>query len=219
VAASALGRRCSHVIVVGRCQPRCCSCGRCSTIGTRPSRRSRSMASGSGIAPAMRPDGRRCSAIAAALPTCRSTRRRHVRPTCRACRPLTSRRGAPRCSATRRRPRERNLGGGRQRRVAHLGGRLPRVPDDSADSGGIADSRAGARVLGAARVGAVTRVRWVMASPAACARSSLGGARGQVGLPDRCSDTMSRDGAVNHRPTTASSVGPSMIVSRFNVDL
>jgi acetyl esterase/lipase len=39
------------VIAVGRCQPQCCSCGRCSTIGTRQSQRNRSTASGSGIAP------------------------------------------------------------------------------------------------------------------------------------------------------------------------
>ncbi len=64
------------------------------------------------------------------------------------------RRGVPRRG---RRPREQDLGGGRQRRAPHLGGRLPRVPDDRADGGGVADSRADARVLGAPRVGAVTR--------------------------------------------------------------
>ena len=138
---SASGRRCSPVTAVGRCRPRCSSCGRCSTIGIRPSQRGRSTALGSGITPATRPDGRRCSAIAAAPPTCRSTRRRHVRPTWRVCRPPTSKRAAPRCSAMGRRPRERDLGGRRQRRAAHLGGRLPWVPDDRADGGGVAQSR------------------------------------------------------------------------------
>ena len=57
--------------------------------------------------------------------------------------------------------------GGRQRRAPHLGGRLPRVPDDRADGGRVADSGADARVLGAPRVGAATRERRVMASATA----------------------------------------------------
>ena len=54
----------------------CCSCGRCSTTGTRRSRPTRSTASASGIAPATRPAGPPCSANGAPQPTCRSTRAR-----------------------------------------------------------------------------------------------------------------------------------------------
>jgi hypothetical protein len=50
-----------------------------------------------------------------------------------------------------------NLGSGWQRRATHLGGRLPRVPDDRADGSGITDSGADAPVLGAPGADAVTR--------------------------------------------------------------
>src|SRR5688572_26101481 len=55
------------------------------------------------------------------------------------------------------RPSPSRAGSGRrggQRRTPHLGGRLPRVPNDRADGGRVAASRADARVLGAPRVGA-----------------------------------------------------------------
>ena len=82
-------------------------------------------------------------AAPARAPTCRPAARLHRGG---------ERRGFPRRD---RRPRQRDLGGGRQCRAAHLGGRLPRVPDDRADGGGVADSHADARVLGASRVGVV----------------------------------------------------------------
>ena len=58
-------------------------------------------------------DGRRCSAIAGALPTCRSTRRRHVRLTCRALPPTYIEAGSAEVFRDEGgRPRERHLGGG-----------------------------------------------------------------------------------------------------------
>jgi hypothetical protein len=65
-------------------------------------------------------DGRRCSAIAAAPTT--SATRRHVLLTCRPAARLY-RGGESRYSATRPSPGQRDLGGGVQRRAAHLGRR------------------------------------------------------------------------------------------------